>query len=192
LVEIALAAGHTIHAGVHSHNNLKPHTKLSVVQCDATSKADLKNLLNGQDAAVSFIGHVKGSPPHVQADAMNALVVVMQELSMQRIVSLTGTGVRFPGDRISLIDRLLNLSISIIDPSRVKDGKSHVEVLAKSNLDWTVVRVLKLQNSSPKPFELRTHGPSKWYVGRQEVAQAVLQVLEQHSFFQQAPIIGRP
>ena len=116
----------------------------------------------------------------------------MKELDIKRLVSLTGTGVRFSADKISLIDRILNLSISIIDPARVKDGKNHVEVLKRSALDWTVIRVLKLQNVPPKPFELREHGPTKWYVGRQEVAQAVLQVLEQRSFIKQAPIIGRP
>jgi hypothetical protein len=116
----------------------------------------------------------------------------MQGLNIIRIVSLTGTGVRFPGDKITIVDRILNLSISIIDPARVKDGKNHVEVLKASNLDWTIIRVLKLQNVQPRPFKLLENGPTKWYVGRTEVAKAVLEVLEQGSFIKQAPIIGKP
>ncbi len=191
-VESALGADHTIRAGVRGQNYLKPHPNLTVVECDATNEVQLKNLLSDQEAVASFIGHVKGSEPNVQTVAIQKVVGVMEALGVKRLVSLTGTGVRFPGDKISLIDRFLNLGIGIIDPARVKDGKNHTEVLKNSDLDWTVIRVLKLQNVPPKPFKLREHGPTKWYVGRQEVAQAVIQVLEQHSFIRQAPIISKP
>ena len=191
-VEAALTAGHTIRAGVRGKNYLKSHPDLTIVECDATNESQLKNLISGQEAVASFIGHVKGSEPNVQTIAIQHVVNIMNELGIKRLVSLTGSGVRFAGDKISLVDRILNLSISIIDPARVKDGKNHVEVLKVSDLDWTVIRVLKLQNVPPKPFTLREHGPTKWYVGRQEVAQAFLQVLEKHSFIKQAPIISNP
>lgn len=191
-VERALAAGHSVRAGIHHTNSLSPHSQLEAIPCDATSAADLTKLLKDQDAAVSFIGHVKDSPPHVQTEAMQALAAVMQTQGLVRVISLTGTAVRFPRDRITLIDRLLNLSIRLIDPSRIRDGIDHVEVLKQSGLDWTVLRVLKLQNTKPKPFSLREHGPTKWYTSREEVAEAALQVLEQRSFIKQAPIIGRP
>lgn len=188
-VELALAKGHVVRAGVYGESNLKPHPNLEVVNCDATDPQHLMNLLAGQEAIVSFIGHVKGSQPNVQTAAMQELVTVMKNLGINRIVSLTGTGVRFDGDRIRIIDRILNMTMRIIDPERINDGKRHVEVLRASDLNWTVIRVLKLQNVAPKPFALSEHGPTKLYVGRKEVAQAVLQVLEQSSFLAQAPII---
>lgn len=191
-VEEALAAGHTIRAGVHGNADLPARESLTTVPCDATRAEDLKALLKGQDAVVSFIGHVKGSPAWVQTDAMKVLVEVMESMGLKRVVSLTGTGVRFPGDHISLIDYVLNMAVSVIDPERVKDGKQHVEVLKQSNCDWTIIRVLKLQNVAPKPFTLRENGPTKWVVGRQEVAKTVLEVLEGNSFVHKAPIIGRP
>lgn len=190
-VEQALAAGHYVNAGIRGRSFIKPHNNLAIVECDATNEAQLKNLLFGQDAVASFIGHVKSSEANVQTVAIQKVIFVSKQLGIERLVSLTGTGVRFTGDKISIIDRLLNLSISIIDPARVSDGKSHVEAIKASDLDWTVIRVLKLQNVAPKPFKLLNNGPTKWYVGRQEVAQAVLQVLEQRSFIQQSPIIGK-
>lgn len=190
-VEGALAAGHNVRAGVYRTNNLSPHERLGVQECDATNANDLAKLLGGQDAVVSFIGHVKGSPPHVQTEAMRTLVNVMHACNLRRVVSLTGTGVRFPGDKVILIDRLLNLGISVIDPARVNDGRDHVQVLKQSDLDWTVVRVLKLQNTKSLPFTLLEHGPTKWYVSRNEVARAVLQVLEENSFIKRAPIISK-
>jgi putative NADH-flavin reductase len=191
-VHTALAAGHTIRAGVRGAHKLPAHQRLQIVECDATNATQLKTLLTGQDAVVSFIGHVKGSAPNVQTIAMQAIVHVMQEQGLQRIVSLTGTGVRFPDDVITFADRILNAAISVIDPARVADGKKHVQVLQQSALEWTVIRVLKLQNVPPRPFTLRQHGPTKLYVSRLEVAQAVLQVLEQHGYIGQSPIIGKP
>lgn len=191
-VELALAAGHDVRAGIFGANNLTPHEHLTAVPCDATNQDELENLLQGQDAVVSLIGHVKGSPPHVQADAMRALIPVMRTLGMKRMVSLTGTGVRCEGDKIPLIDRVLNLGISLIDPARVADGREHLQILKESNVEWTVIRVLKLQNVQPSPFTLTPHGPTKWYVGREEVAQAMLQALEKNAFIQQAPIISKP
>jgi putative NADH-flavin reductase len=191
-VEAALAAGHSVQAGIFGNSQLKSHPNLTITPCDATNEADLEHLLNGQEAVVSFIGHIKGSAVDVQTQAIKKIIKVMQGLGLQRLISLTGTGVRFPGDEITLVDRFLNLAVTIIDPDRVKDGREHVAALQQSSLEWTVIRVLKLQNAPPKPFTLRGHGPTKWYVGREEVAQAVLQVLEQHSFITQAPIISKP
>jgi len=191
-VEQALANGHTVRAGVYGGNDLAPHTNLHIMQCDATNEAQVAALLHGQDAVVSFIGHVKNSPPSVQTDAMRTLAVIMAQLKIRRVISLTGTGVRFAGDKVTLVDRLLNMAVSVIDPARVKDGRNHAEILKKSDLDWTIIRVLKLQNVAPKPFKLTPHGPTKWYVGREEVSRAVLQVLEENSFVLQAPIISKP
>jgi putative NADH-flavin reductase len=188
-IEHALHNGHEITAGVF-HGELPADMPIRQVQCDATSAADLAALIAGQDAVVSLIGHVKGSPPDVQARAIQALVGVMQTQGVKRVVSLTGTGVRFPGDKITLVDRFLNMAVSIVDKPRVQDGRDHVRILQQSDLDWTVIRVLKLQNTEPGSFSLREHGPTKPYVSREEVAAAILQVLEQGSFVHQAPIIS--
>jgi putative NADH-flavin reductase len=190
-VEAALAAGHEVRGGVRGKSFLKPHPKFSIIPCDATNKEDLQNLITGQDAVVSLIGHVKGSAPDVQTIAMQKVVEVMDKLGVKRLISLTGTGVRFPGDKITLLDRFLNLGVGIVDPARVKDGRNHVEVLRESDLNWTVIRVLKLQHVPSRPFRLTEHGPTKPYVGREEVAQAILEVLQNDSFIKKAPIISK-
>ena len=190
-VEAALKAGHSIRAGVRGESNLTPHPQLAVVSCDATNLDDLANLFAGQEVVVSAIGHVKGSMPNLQTLATEAVVVAMDKQGIKRYVDVTGTGVRFAGDKISLVDRILNLGVEVIDNDRVKDGRDHQEVLKKSDLDWTTIRVLKLQNVPIQPFELTPHGPTKWYVGREEVAQAMLQVIEAKTFFRQAPILSK-
>lgn len=190
-VDEALAAGHSVRAGVRGTHNFDTQPNLTVISCDATKVEELERLIEGQDVVVSLIGHGKNSPPHLQTDAMKALRTAMKRAHISRCVSLTGTGVRFPGDRITLIDRILNAAVGIIDPARVRDGKDHVAFLQQTDLDWTVVRVLKLENISPRPFELRQNGPTKIVVGRREVAKAILQIIEENSFVRQSPIISK-
>jgi putative NADH-flavin reductase len=190
-VEAALGAGYDVRAGIRDNNPFADNSHLEVLPCDATHIDEVRTLLAGCDAVVTLIGHVKGSPARVQTEATDVIISVMKELSIKRLVSLTGTGVRFIGDKITLLDRFANWSIGMIDPDRISDGREHVEHIKKSGLDWTIIRVLKLQNIAPKPFTLREHGPTKPFVGRQEVAQAILETLEKQTFIQKAPIIGQ-
>ncbi|MEO8198809.1 MAG: NAD(P)H-binding protein [Thermoanaerobaculia bacterium] len=190
-VQAALRAGHQVQAGVHTSSNMKAVPGLSFIECDATQESEVTKLIQGQDAVVSFIGHVRGAPPDVQTKATKVVVSAMSKLNQKRLVSLTGTGVRFPNDKITLTDRLLNMSIGIIDPKRVVDGINHAEVLKNSDLDWTIIRVLKLTSGERGRFTLQPNGPTKPFVSREEAAQAVLEVLEQHQFIRMAPIISK-
>lgn len=192
-VTAALAAGHTVRAGVRGTHDLPAHPHISIVPCDATDETDVRTLVAQQDAVISFIGHVKCSAANVQTEAMQVLVKVLTaERGTIRLVSLTGTGVRMPGDKISLVDRILNTAIAFIDPKRIEDGMNHVRVLQQSQLAWTVLRVLKLQNIAARGFSLRSFGPVQWVSSRDDVAQAALQVLEDNSFIHDAPILSRP
>ena len=186
----ALKAGHQVRAGVRGATQLPAHENLEVLRCDATKPDEIRRLLSGQEVVVSAIGHVKGSPATVQTQATRVIVQGMHELGITRFVDVTGTGVRFPGDKIPLIDRVLNWGVGLIDPARVRDGIEHVKVLQESDIQWTVLRVLKLQNIQPQPYVLTEHGPTKYFVGREEVARAMLEVIQKGTFIQQAPIIS--
>jgi len=190
-VNEALKRGHKVRAGIFGHNPFETNPNLEVATCNALKLDDVRKLMADQEAVVSLIGHTKASAKDVQTRAIENIVMVAKETNVKRIVSLTGTGVRFPGDVITFLDRVLNTSIKIIDPARVQDGINHTEILKNCGLEWTILRVLKLQNVSVKPFVLTVNGPTKSYVGREEVAIALLDILEKHSFVQQAPIMSK-
>ena len=192
-VERALLAGHIIHAGVRdpSKHSLHPDPFLTVFKCDATDIEQVRVLISGCDAVVSLIGHVKGSHATMQTDAIKAILSAMKTESIARVVSLTGTGVRFDHDAISVIDRFLNIGIATIDPNRINDGINHAEILKTSGTDWTILRVLKLQDTVEKPFSLSLHGPAKLITSRHEVAKAIVQILASDGYINTAPIISK-
>lgn len=190
-VNVALQNGHKVRAGVFGPHDFNQDENLTIIQCDATNEQDVASLCQDAEVIASFIGHGKKSPATVQTDAIKTAVSIANKLGIERIVSLTGTGVRYPGDKITLIDRVLNMSIAIIDSNRVNDGKSHVKILEGSDLDYTIIRVLKLKNGKPGPFKLTASGPVKTLTSRREVALAALQVIEESSFIRQAPIVAK-
>lgn len=192
LVKRALNSGYEVRGGIRGESRLPDHPNLTIQQCDATNEDDVRQLLVGQDAVVSLIGHVRHSPKDVQSIAISNVIKVMKETGMTRLISMTGTGVRFPGDKVGLLGRLMNLILVVFAPPRVKDGRKHARLLQATDLEWTIIRVQKLQNSEPKPYTLREHGPTKFSVSREEVAVAILEVLERRSFIRQAPMIGKP
>lgn len=190
-VERALRAGYHVRAGVYGGNLVKV-SNLEIVNCNATDIKQVEELIDGCDAVVSFIGHVKGAPKDVQTKSTKNIVKACQKLGIKRVLSLTGTGVRLPDDKPSLIDRILNITVTIVDPDRIKDGIMHAKILRDSNLDWTIIRVLKLQNTKPKPFVLKYDGPAKLITSREEVADAFIMALSDPNMIKKCPIISNP
>jgi len=188
-LEAALKAGHHVTAGTHRKNISTTNENLRMLHCDATNVEDVKELIKDQDVIVNLIGHTRHSEADVQTKAMKVLLDAIEGDTTRRFVTLTGTGVRFPGDHITFIDRVLNILVTILDPKRMQDGTDFVELLKKSNLHWTLIRVLKLVNTTKLSYRLTSSGPAKLFVGRREVAQSILDVLNQDSFVNQAPII---
>lgn len=188
---MALQAGHTIKAGVHSTSSFAPQLELIVQKCEATDIDQVTTLLQGCDVVVSLIGHSKHSSPTVHTEAIQAIIIAMQSLGQKRIISLTGTGVRMPGDKITLLDRFSELGIWIFDKKRIIDGRNHAQKLIHSNLDWTIVRVSKLQGNHLGNFSLQDNGPAKTPVSRQEVSQAILTILKDNTYVNRAPMISK-
>ena len=189
-VAAALAAGMNVRAGVHGTSTLPAHKNCVDVPCDATNSDEVERLLDGCDAVVSLIGHTPRSDGNVQADAMKTVVNAMRKLGIKRIISLTGTGVRVPGDTPNIVDKFATLFISTVDPQRVRDGKAHAEVLQASQLDWTIVRVLKLTNGTHEGrVRFSLTGPAEMTTPRARVAAAIVQLLQDGTYIHAMPII---
>lgn len=192
VVRRALDSGDEVVAGVYS-DELPPELEgATVVHCDATQQRDVAACIAGADAVVTCIGHTSTTPPSVQSDAMRVIGDAMRSAGITRLVSVTGTGVRFDGDSPHIIDRIANAIISRIDPARIADGKRHVTILQQGQLDWTVIRVLKLTNGRHPMgagVTLSLEGPAELFTPRERVAAAILQVLHDGSFLRQSPIV---
>lgn len=191
LVTALIDAGYAVRAGVHrSDTAVRKHDLVHVMQANAHDPEALTRLVRGSTAVFSALGHNRASGTDVQTAAMQHLIATASEHGVKRIVSLTGTGVRVPGDTPELLDTALNTVLGAIAPSRIQDGINHVRVLKTSNLAWTVLRVLILTNGAKQSFGLTPHGPALRLTSRKTVAQAFVRVLETNRYIAQMPIIS--
>jgi nucleoside-diphosphate-sugar epimerase len=189
-VQEALAAGHQVVAGVRGKSPFSENENLTTMQCDATDRSQVTALIDRCDAVVSLIGHVKGSSDFVQTDAMKALIESMHVAGVRRLVSLTGVGV---GSKKGLPRKMTGLFAKLaskVGIKRLEDGLAHADALEASDLDWTVLKVLKLAEGEPGKFSVRAHGIVKAPTPRREVARAILQVLDQATFIRAYPIVS--
>ena len=191
-VRAALTQGWRVRAGVHQTGarTLPQHDNLVTISCNALERKDVDQLLQGADVVVSMIGHGKHSPARLQTDAIRTVVETMHAHGITRLISLTGTGVRFPGDHIPLYDYALNIPLKFLMRARIEDGIAHAKMLQESSLEWTIIRCLKLTNGQVETYRLTPHGPAKLFVPRKTVADAAVRCIDERLFIRQAPIIS--
>lgn len=189
-VKALLEAGFIVRAGVYS-GQLATRRNLTQQSCNVMNKTDIQALLKGASVVVSLIGHDKGSPIDLQVTAIRNCIEALGDRPEARLISLTGTGVRFPGDKPSLLDHLLNISIKLIDRKRIIDGIEHAEVMQQSSVNWTLLRVLKLTGGkhSGRP-RLTSGGPAELFTPRARVAAAIVEIINTNTFHRQAPVVS--
>jgi hypothetical protein len=161
---------------------------------DTNSQDFINECISGIDFVVSLIGHKKNSPKDFQTEMIKKIISAMEKSDRPKLITLTGTGVRCPGDKIPLYDWIGNYIINKIDPDRIQDGKNHVREIENSNLNWTVIRVLKLSSFNflfgiEKVYKLKPNGPAKFLVSRKTVAYKIIQIIESGKWNSKYPVL---
>jgi len=193
VVKYAMSVGYSVTAVVYD-DNAKEYlpADVEIIQGDVLNYHDVERAVRGAGAVISVVGHIKGSDPLMQTKGMTNIVRAMNEAGVVRVLSLTGTGVRIDGDTPSVLDQILNVAVRLIDPKRVKDGIEHARVLQHSDLEWTVVRVLKLSKSELPitDYVLTEGGPAEQLTSRKKVAHVLVDLLEDQKFICKMPVVS--
>ena len=95
------------------------------------------------DAVISALGppidpFVRGTP---LTDGTRRIVAAMHECGVRRLVALATVSVPDPRDRPRLLDRLVPIGIGLLIPGALREVQGISEVVATSDLDWTVARI---------------------------------------------------
>lgn len=193
VVEEALRRGYTVVAFVHSHDLFSPSGKLIVIKGDIYDSADVAGALKGSDAVISCLGSWGTSKRNVLTAGMQAIVPVMVEQKIKRIVTLTGSGAVDPNMLPSSSHKALMRLLAPFPAGKVfGDGEKHMRLLAESDLDWTTIRSPIMNNFGKSTYQLgsKPQGPLAT-INRKAVATCMLDQLEIKENIHSAPIIRR-
>lgn len=191
VVSSLLNDGHTVKAFVHGASHFPKHELLSVITGDVRSSKDVESALPGVDVVISTLGSWGTKSKDILSTGMQVIIPAMEKAKIQRIISLTGSGVLLPTDNAAWYDRLNPLLLQIVAPKILIDGERHIQELRKSDLDWTVVRSPVMKNGAKNGYVLSDTPPLLWKRAvRDDVAQAIVDLATSNDHVKQAPFLG--
>ncbi|CAN7735175.1 SDR family oxidoreductase [Paenibacillus sp. LjRoot153] len=194
LIEEALKRGIEVTVFARSSSPFT-HPKVRIIRGDLTDKKSLMEAIRGADAVLSALGptslkHPKDLPI---TQALKAIISVMQQEGLKRLITIsTGTAVD-PGDGFDLKIWLPALLVKLMLPASYDDIIESVKVIRESNLDWTLVRAAVLKNRpASKKLNLGLYGHTKHSltVSREEIAAFMFDQISSRDFVRQAPGIS--
>jgi len=192
-VQQALEGGNDVVALVRAPSKLSiRNERLTVVQGDVAHLADVERAVQGVDAVLSVLGHVKGSEPDILTQAIRNIITAMDKYDMKRLVSLSGASVYAPQDKPKLVNRLIKFYTMATTGSLLKDAEQHFMVIQNSDVEWVVVRG-PILNEGPHTGTYRvgwTGVNTGIRVSRADIADFMLKQVTDTTYLRQAPLIS--
>jgi uncharacterized protein YbjT (DUF2867 family) len=192
IVGKAVAKGYEVVALVRSKAKAADLAGAELIEGDARDPAALTRAIAGCDAVVSSLGTAMSPFREVTllSTATRALVGVMEQQNIRRLVCITGLGA---GDSRGhggfFFDRLL---LPLMLRKVYEDKDRQEDAIRASTLDWTIVRPTVL-NDKPARGHVKAltdlsgvHGGT---IARSDVAEFVVQQLTTDTWLRKAPLI---
>jgi len=178
----ALAAGLEVTACVRDINKLKiEHPQLHIVSGDIMDAASLQSAFSsGADAVACTVGMYHKQPETWLSEGTANIIAGMQSAGLQRIVVVSSLGA---GDSAGQGNLLAKAIQKFILSHVLADKTRQEEILARSELDWTIFRPPQLTKEPTVRDDvvLWTGKPPRrkitWKISRASVASYVLDAL---------------
>lgn len=203
VVEEALHRGYAVNVLVRTKSRLLVrHEDLTVIEGTPALSKDLVTTLNGCVAVLSALNISRSkewwpwsklsASETFLSDVARELVNVMTSMKIRRVLVVTAWGTSESRSRLPGWFRFM-ISTSKIGVT-YRDHERQERVWESSGLDWTIVRPVGLTNGArSKPIEVWTGNESKnprLTISRRQVANFMLDALEQGSYICQKPIVA--
>ena len=122
-------------------------------------------------------------------DCMKNIVTVMQQRGIRQIIVETAAGV---GDSYDSMPLIMKWMIKYTNLKVVyADHNGQEQVLINSDLDWTLVRPVGLNNrEEERKLAVGSYVKHSAFISRRAVAKFMVDCLETEEFIRKAPIIS--
>jgi putative NADH-flavin reductase len=193
-LDAALAGGHDVVALVRQPDRITPDDRLTLVAGEVRDASALSRAADGVQAVIAAIGPRANTPDEETAIemGMRAVVATCREHEIARVVTLSGAGVTVPGDEKTVFDRVMSKLVRRFAKHVLGAKQREYEVLAASGLDWTALRPPLVTDGSAVGYRLDLRLSPGARVRRADVAQALVDQLEDRTYLGKAPFVLPP
>ena len=168
--------------------------RITIVKGDARDLVTIRELLQGCDAVISAIGPVKNdgkAAKDICTVASGNIIETMQTQSLKRYIVVSGAAVSMPGDDRSLKGWLIQKLAQIALSDAVHDKEAEYNLLAESNIQWTLVRCPLID---PEPYRQEPRAtldtPVAFHLRAGELARFVIQQIDAQTYIRKGPFLG--
>lgn len=192
LTEQALERGHEVTALMRNPGKMMlSHAKLHIAKGDARNQASIEAALAGQDAVCVSIGVPPSRKPiDTFSQSARNILAALRDTPNVKFVSVTGIGA---GDSRGhggfFYDKLLQ---PLLLREMYNDKDREEAIIKASSADWMIVRPGLLTNGKRTgKYRVLTdmNGVTAGKISRADVANFILEQLEQPRYFKQTPLV---
>ena len=163
---------------------------------DARNAADVAQALEGIDVVVQALGVPQSldfilKPVTLFSEATRVLLREMKQAGVRKLVAVTGFGA---GDSRGAINILQRLAFNVIFKNAYDDKSIQEALIAKSDLEWLIVRPGVLMNGPTSGKYTVLTRPNEWrngIVARADVADFIVKRIEAGTLDREKPVIIR-
>ncbi len=142
----------------------------------------------GSEAVISTLGSWHTPTKDILTAAMTYVIPAMQDVGINRIITLTGSAAQAPDDEMTLSGKITRKVFGLIAKDILQDGEQHMRLLASSKLSWTTLRASIITNGVEQKYHLNSTLPKAWEtINRHTVAKALVDQLSSTEYLRKAP-----
>jgi len=190
VVKQALQQGISVIACDLSDSNIKSSDpKLQFMQGDVLDLAYVKRAIGGCDAVISVLGVKIGNSKPTVSEGNDTIVKAMKELKIKRLITQSAFGAKESWKSLPFLYKLIH---KLILGPVAKDKNRLEDIVTASNLDWTIIRPIRLTNGPMtgryKAGKQVSFGMNP-YVSRADVADFILRDISDDEYIKSAVTI---
>ncbi len=194
LVSQAVTGGHSVTVLVRDAAALEALSgSVTTVTGSATDPAAVDKAVAGVDAVLSLLGHTPNNSPDVMTQAVRTVIDSMRKHGAKRLVVLTNASVRADSDAPTVMQRLTWSVFGLIKPAVGSDHRGQVDLLVRTDLDWTIVRTVTLSDG-PVVGNIRVgrlDSSAGRAIRRADVAAFMLAAVVEGKYVREMPLVSQ-
>ncbi|WP_418125945.1 NAD(P)-dependent oxidoreductase [Variovorax sp. 160MFSha2.1] len=149
IIEEALKQGYALSVYTRDAKKLAAFAgKVEIVVGDLQDRDAIAKCVQGADAVISALGpnglKVQGDRPIMHG--LSNIMAAMRRLGVRRLLQVSTASYRDPKDGFDLSSRAAVLFFKVVVRKAYDDIRATGELIANSDLDWTIVRIPFLQD----------------------------------------------
>jgi uncharacterized protein YbjT (DUF2867 family) len=147
VMELALAAGHTIRA--LTRRDQAPRAGVEWVRGDVLDPSSVARLATGTGAVLVTLGPRADSPTDLCSEGTEVVISACRAFRIHRLVVLTGAMIGHPPEKQSVVLRTIRSTYHLIQRAGAEDCDRQEELVLDSDLDFTIVRAPRIVEGEP-------------------------------------------